>query len=239
MEDNKSRRGKIISSASWARSYQMLLKRIGKKLGLVGASLVLISAQLTPFFVFGGQASAQVTDYVIDGKIRICHRTSAANNPYTSNNISVSAADGESGNSGNESDHYGEHKEELAATKEIAEELKNNHEDWGDIIPPIINVHDGLNWTTEGIAMWENDCNFVEDDTTVQVMKVLSPNIGMFDLYVNGSKVVTDAINNSTSEKVKIDPSKNVEVKEKPGTGLTNLMITRPILHVPTRIKKS
>jgi hypothetical protein len=44
------------------RSSAMVLKKIGKKLGMIGASLVLMTAQMTPFFVFGGSASANGGD---------------------------------------------------------------------------------------------------------------------------------------------------------------------------------
>ncbi len=92
-----------------------------------------------------------------DAKVSICHRDSNVKQPYGPKKIevSVNAAD----NSEEKSDHAS-HTGPVATSEEVAQNLKDVHEDWGDIIPP----HDdfeGLNWTTEGQAIWNNDCQFV------------------------------------------------------------------------------
>lgn len=94
-------------------------------------------------------------------KITICHShqpnpsqgggQGPQNNPYNKESVSVSAADGIAGNSGQQPDHYS-HNGPLFVPG-------TNQNYWGDIIPPIEGVHSGLNWTTEGQAIWNNDCS--------------------------------------------------------------------------------
>ncbi len=125
------------------------------------ASLLLLSAVImntTP------QTNA-VTNYVIDGKVTICHRTAAANNPYVTETVSVNAVDGVSGNNGqgNPPDHYDEHQGPLASSEAVAQGYKDAKPkiEWGDIIPPTPAQPTGLNWTTEGQAIYNNSCNYV------------------------------------------------------------------------------
>jgi uncharacterized repeat protein (TIGR01451 family) len=92
-------------------------------------------------------------------KITICHRTNSTHNPYVQITISVSAADGLSG-PGEGGDHFGEHTGPIATSLEVAEDLKADGIKWGDIIPPIPGVHDGMNWP-EGEDILEAGCEFV------------------------------------------------------------------------------
>jgi hypothetical protein len=93
-------------------------------------------------------------------KVVICHRTDAVKNPYVSIDVDIDA----SGPNGL-GDHFSEHDEDVLATSEtVAQELKDNDQKWGDIIPPVDveGVEDGLNWTTEGQAIYNNgECNGV------------------------------------------------------------------------------
>lgn len=97
------------------------------------------------------------------GDITICHRSNSATNPYQVLTVSQSSVDGIAGNSGNEADHYGEHKGPLASSQSVAEDLKKNKIDWGDIIPPISGIHSGLNWTTAGQAIYNNGCQYTTE----------------------------------------------------------------------------
>ncbi len=67
-------------------------------------------------------------------KVRICHRTQSATNPFVSIIVAQSAADGTKG----AGDHFSTHP--------------------ADIIPPIPGFHDGLNWDADGIVLWAGAC---------------------------------------------------------------------------------
>jgi hypothetical protein len=86
-------------------------------------------------------------------KVTICHRTDSVKNPYEQITVDASAVDGVG-----KSDHYGEHQGPLASTTVVAQQLKDAHTKWGDIIPPLAGVHNGLNWTSDGQAIYNADC---------------------------------------------------------------------------------
>jgi hypothetical protein len=125
-----------------------------KKLILIGAFA----------FVFAGvgsslSSSVQATQPVNgDHKVIICHRNNDVKKPYVQIEVDESAVDGIGG-----SDHFGKHKGPLASSETVAQQLKDNKEKWGDIIPPVSPYHDGLNWTPEGQAIYNNDCKYVEE----------------------------------------------------------------------------
>jgi hypothetical protein len=87
-----------------------------------------------------------------EDNVTICHRTNAVTNPYRVITVDPSAIDGKGG-----ADHFGNH---LGPVFDPEEEYPppHNGDQWGDIIPPLAGVHDGLNWDEAGIAIWENDC---------------------------------------------------------------------------------
>lgn len=102
----------------------------------------------------------------LQDKVTICHRTDAVNNPYVEITVDSNAVDGVAGNSGNQADHFGEHKGPIATNEAVARDLKEDHVEWGDIIPPVTPHHDGQNWNSVGQAILENDCNFVQATET-------------------------------------------------------------------------
>ncbi len=111
-----------------------------------------------------GTATWTVTMTDQECKVTICHRTDSVVNPYVKITVSEEAVDGVAGNSGNEADHFGEHKGPLASSQAVAQDLKDDKIEWGDIIPPV-GDHDGLNWSIIGQAMLANNCNYVEEAT--------------------------------------------------------------------------
>jgi hypothetical protein len=94
-------------------------------------------------------------------KVTICHRDNNVKKPYGPGPIEVdeSAVDGVGS-----ADHYGKHQGPLASSEAVAQQLKDSHTKWGDIIPPVDPYHSGLNWTTEGQAIYNNDCQYVEPE---------------------------------------------------------------------------
>ena len=72
-----------------------------------------------------------------DHKVTICHATGSNNNPYNKITVDDDAVDGQ-GNS----DHN-----------------RSGHQNGEDIIPPGYWDFNGRNWTTEGQAIYRNDCN--------------------------------------------------------------------------------
>ena len=89
-------------------------------------------------------------------KVTICHRTNSDENPYSQITVDEAAVDGPQG-----SDHYGEHKGPVWNPT-----LKDQKIEWGDIIPPVLPYHDGLNWTSEGQAVYNNGCTIPDSTTT-------------------------------------------------------------------------
>ncbi len=190
-----------------------------KRVSRIFASLVLMTAQITPFFVFSGTASANNNNDNED-KVTICHRTNSATNPYVKQSVNKNAVDGVAGNSGNEADHFGEHKGPLASSVAVAKALKDDKTEWGDIIPPV-SPHNGLNWP-QGQQILNANCD-IREDTSVVVKKKLIPSnsTDKFDLYIDdiaGNDLVVDnGGDGATSAKAEIDEDDSLTVYEKPG----------------------
>lgn len=84
--------------------------------------------------------------------VTICHRTASYTNPYVKITVDSNAVDGIAGNSGNEADHYGEHKGPLFNSN------LPKHTEWGDIIPVLPGVHLGQNLANGGQAILDANC---------------------------------------------------------------------------------
>jgi hypothetical protein len=113
---------------------------------LLSASVLLLA--LTLGLALPKMASAT---QVSEDKVTICHRTNSATNPYVKITVDVSAVDGQGNN-----DHS-QHTGPLVSSTADAQTLKDNHVKWGDIIPPVEGVTDGLNWPA-GETVLENGC---------------------------------------------------------------------------------
>ncbi len=116
-------------------------------LGLVSAALFLPSTAST----LAADPKTEIT---------ICHATGADSNPYVVNSPAINSSGAFEGElSGGHNQHTGPiwHP--------------GIQGDWGDIIPPYdyapTNFHyNGLNWTTAGQAIWNNDCNIPDPTPT-------------------------------------------------------------------------
>ena len=121
---------------------QIIKNRLKKASSILAAGVLLFSqAAVVP--TVGAASAWPTTD---PNKISICHAASAINNPYQDNTVDKSAVDGLGQN-----DHS--HHDDPVLNSSMQQ-----GDDWGDIIPPNEYDADGLNWTAEGQAIWNNMC---------------------------------------------------------------------------------
>ena len=124
---------------------------LGARLAIVaGAILALTGSSL---------GTAQAQEQGGPEKLTICHRTKATNNPYTQNTVKVSSLDVE--DKDDHTDHDGP-VFDFEADPAVAYPAPHNGDQWGDIIPPHGDFP-GLNWTEEGQAIYEADCQGPEE----------------------------------------------------------------------------
>jgi hypothetical protein len=119
------------------------------------AGAALIALAVVPW-AMGRQATADSSSGSPgDHKVTICHRTNADSNPYVVITVDTDAAGG--GKDLGAGDHAAEHQGPVWNAT-----LKDQHIEWGDIIPPYVDdqgvAFPGLNWTTEGQALFNNGC---------------------------------------------------------------------------------
>ncbi len=121
-------------------------------------------ALATVVMVAGASSTAlakkpEVDQVNTDHKVTICHRTNSVTNPYIRESVDADAADGNTGNDKGKKDHS-THTGPVATSEVVAQALKDSKTKWGDIIPQHDN-YAGLNWTTEGQAIYNNNCEYV------------------------------------------------------------------------------
>ncbi len=100
-----------------------------------------------------------------EDNVTICHRTHSATNPYVRITVDPDAADGNTGNDNGKGDHS-THTGPVATSVLVAKAYKAAGTQWGDIIPPHDNFL-GLNWNSDGMAVFENGCLGGEEITEV------------------------------------------------------------------------
>ena len=89
-------------------------------------------------------------------KVTLCHRTASRSNPYVTISPDVASVLHAQGHDGHNGPIYSD---------ALAKNVK-----WGDIIPPFDygpgEQYTGQNWTSEGQALFDNDCNGPNESTT-------------------------------------------------------------------------
>lgn len=107
-------------------------------------SLVTVTASAAPGFTLSAGAQTSF-DLTFSLKCVICHRTNSFTNPYVQIEVAESSVD-------TSSDHYQQHNVHAVFPD------TDNDGNWGDVIPPIPGVHNGLNWAA-GQAVYGANCN--------------------------------------------------------------------------------
>lgn len=128
-----------------------------ERLKLIGASLVSALA-LALGSVAVVSADPPTENPAKTDKVTICHRTNAVTNPYIKESVAADSADGDTGNDNGKGDHS-QHTGPVATSQQVAQDLKDNKQNWGDIIPPHDN-YGGLNWNSQGQAVYNNGCKY-------------------------------------------------------------------------------
>lgn len=137
-----------------------MLKKI-TSIGVVGLVLVLataFSAALPAYANHNANHNPGSSGNNTEHKIRICHATNSVTNPYESPEVDYDAVDGNGAN--DHSHHTGPVPASAAAAQKIKDDGIGKDGHWGDIIPPVEGVTAGLNWTTLGQAIWNNNCQY-------------------------------------------------------------------------------
>ena len=127
----------------------------------LGASMVALA--VVPWLSVTGASAGDKGGSAPNHKVTICHRTDSNTNPYVIITVDTDAAGG--GQDKGVGDHSHKH---LGAVWTAS--LKASHTKWGDIIPPYTDDQGvsfpGLNWTTQGQAIYNNGCRAVTTVTS-------------------------------------------------------------------------
>lgn len=151
--------------------------------------------------------SSSAIDY--DHKTTLCHATNSATNPY--NLITVDY------NSFVKSGHDG-HNGPVALTVAMAQQLKANKTDWGDIIPAVPEWgYPGKN-VPAGTVVLDNDCEVPEGEPQLLVL----PELRVIDpCGLDNATLDTTALDSIVGLKYKVQSDGSVKVKAEDGFLLT------------------
>jgi len=144
-------------------------------------------------------------------RVTICHMTGDPANPYVMLKVRTRYADGPSkSGKGDEKDYYINFKGALAP---------GSAGKWGDIIPPIKKKHSGLNWSTEGQAIWDNGCKLASAPPTTTTV----PSTTTTSTSITPSTTSTSITPSTTS--TSITPSTtSTSISEPPSTTTTAMI---------------
>lgn len=166
-----------------------MVKRIVQAMVVIAAVVGMVGV------IQSNKASAEV----VVSKVQICHRDNNVNQPYGPKRDEVSVSSIFSNNG------HDDHNGPVATSVAVAQALKNNHQNWGDIIPPFYykvgnttHFYAGQNWTTDGQAIWGNDCQYVVtpegttsyllacEKITLNAPTGIKPVGAMYQYYIDG-----------------------------------------------------
>jgi hypothetical protein len=109
-----------------------------------------------------------------EDNVTLCHATDSATNPYVVITIDQNGID----NINTGPNGHGTHTGPLVTSEAEAQALKDQHIQWGDIIPAFniggVNFP-GLNNTPAGLAILANGCNFVTPTPPTQPPVTTAP----------------------------------------------------------------
>jgi hypothetical protein len=109
-----------------------------------------------------------------EDNVTLCHATDSATNPYVVITIDQNGID----NINTGPNGHGTHTGPLVTSEAEAQALKDQHIQWGDIIPAFniggVNFP-GLNNTPAGLAILANGCNFVTPVTPTTAPSTTAP----------------------------------------------------------------
>jgi len=132
-------------------------------IGVVGIVLTLsvVFAAIAPSYAEKGGNGNNNNNNNKGQKVEICHRDSDVKQPYGSKRIEVDTS--AVGGRGNGNSDHSSHEGPVPSSESEAQAIKNQHGQtgkWGDIIPPVDGVTNGMNWDTVGKAIWHNNCQY-------------------------------------------------------------------------------
>lgn len=145
-------------------------RRVFRRIAVAGAAVLAVGAVSVPMLASASAVTpskataATVTPQKTgDHKITLCHATASKTNPYVKVTVDVSSA----------GVIRGGHAKHTGPVFDPAEPVKG----WGDVIPPydytksngaVVHVA-GLNWTTDGRAIYDAGCKVVTPPADVHV----------------------------------------------------------------------
>lgn len=156
-----------------------MLRKWRSGVGLIFSLGLVLAIGGVASFGLGGGSVARADSPAF--KVTLCHATDADNNPYTRNTVSFnSIADADDVNG------HGDHTGPIWVAGDRAEKVK-----WGDIIPEYYYPtgvpggstyhYTGMNWTTEGQAIWNNACNIPKPTPPPTEKKAVVVSTTVFD----------------------------------------------------------
>ena len=166
-------------------------------------SIAVITIFTVGFAVFNITQNVSATPEKV--KWEICHATSSESNPYVRLNVAQDSVNGDGGNDNGQGDHYLQHED--------------------DIIPPIPDIHNGLNWDSKGQAIWNNGCKPHHPTTTTSTSTSTSTTSSSTSTSTS-TTIPTSSTSSTTSSTTTIPRTTSTTTTVKPNTSTTSTTST-------------